>query len=925
LLVLVAFTILGASAAAPPMFAEAAGNASFADALSAVPENAAAADGPAVRIIGSTSPRSVDHSFFVRQLRDIPDLTVPALTGSSVGAETAQVPPWRSTIRVGSQRSGARLFMQDQPARALVVVDRATPATQGGIWLPQPLATELGIVPGQRVTFAVSQGPRSRSATVVVAGSYAVARDGRTPADATGARTWAAREGDLPTDPDFRTLPAYLVVTDVKTGEALADQTGDRILWAVESQLGANVDLAHARRVAAALDALRSAFLSANPPDSLSNVVQPNVISGIPTIVDSADEVAAVTKRRTTSLEVASLLLGLAAVTALAVLGLGRRRIEVRHAVASGLAPATISGQWVAEFVAPAVLGTALGVGIGRLLVGVLGPEGQLTGTSLRVAGLNAAAAAAAGLAGIAIVVFATAAAVLRPQNAGAPARRVPWIALLVVAAVTATGGLLGADPDQTAPRGLDLLVPLLVAAAVGSAVTVALLRLAGLSQRSRQRSAGRPAGLRLPAWLALRRLAAPNRARVLVTTATATGLGMLLFALSAVSATTTSIDDRVSVQAGANAVAEVPSSWRLDDHARLRPAPPKPGEDAPPPGLVPGVRTPPLPRGTAVVWRYQVNTPTDNLPNDLLVADPQRLLAAARWGSGSTLAAARQLTGSLAAAGRRSVRAQASDFNAAVPVIAVATTGLAVGDEINVEGVTWTARLRVVGRTDAYPGLAQRPMFVAPVNAMFAHLGVLDPRLRPRPKGPSGPDGGPVQTTIWTSRGVPGVQAALAGKDVRASRLDTAAQARLQPIFVAVDRAKDYQLALGSSLALLAVLAMARLADRAASRGQATDVLLARVGLQRAGVRAARALEAAYLSIVALVGALVGVAVLLPLGARLLDFDPSLPPGLELQLSWRSVGVVAIVAAVAAVVASVVGAARSASGSEEVALRGNE
>jgi hypothetical protein len=171
----------------------------------------------------------------------------------------------------------------------------------------------------------------------------------------------------------------------------------------------------------------------------------------------------------------------------------------------------------------------------------------------------------------------------------------------------------------------------------------------------------------------------------------------------------------------------------------------------------------------------------------------------------------------------------------------------------------------------------------------------------------------------------VSGVQAVLTAHDVRATRLDTAAQARLLPTFVAVDRAQDYQLALGSSLALLAVVAMAMLADRAASRGRATDFLLARVGLRRAGVRAARALEAAYLSIVALLGALVGVAVLLPLGPRLLDFDPSLAPGLELRLSWPSVGIVATVAVVAAIVASVVGAARSASGSEEVALRGTE
>ena len=97
---------------------------------------------------------------------------------------------------------------------------------------------------------------------------------------------------------------------------------------------------------------------------------------------------------------------------------------------------------------------------------------------------------------------------------------------------------------------------------------------------------------------------------------------------------------------------------------------------------------------------------------------------------------------------------------------------------------------------------------------------------------------------------------------------------------------------------------------------------MLARVGLGRSGVRAARAFESAFLALVALVGAVVGVAVLLPLGARLLDFDPSLPPGLQLRLDAESLEVVGAVAALAALVAACVAATRTAAGSEEVALR---
>ncbi|GMA85858.1 hypothetical protein GCM10025868_11080 [Angustibacter aerolatus] len=122
-----------------------------------------------------------------------------------------------------------------------------------------------------------------------------------------------------------------------------------------------------------------------------------------------------------------------------------------------------------------------------------------------------------------------------------------------------------------------------------------------------------------------------------------AVGLGLLGYSVAAASSVRQVTDDRTAVLAGAHATGEVEVSWLLDPGAaRLPPATDDDGGFDPtivsgPAGFQPvaGVRVPPLPGGTTIVWRARTTVPPEYGNLDLLVVDPDRFAQAAAWGTG--------------------------------------------------------------------------------------------------------------------------------------------------------------------------------------------------------------------------------------------------------------------------------------------------
>ncbi|MBL7259553.1 hypothetical protein [Paractinoplanes lichenicola] len=874
-LVVLAFVVAGTACAAPAMFAEAGRNAAFQAGRDAVPGTARQDDAALVRLTGSRSPRSAGQQRLLTELRTIPHLSEPRLDGGSAGKELSWSKPWSSTVETGAKKEQARLYAVTDPAAELVVADAGGPP--GGVWLPEP----LGFRPGETVTITVDKN----RATATVTGLYTVVPGGRRPADLPGSQSWALRDRDLPFDSKSTSVKANLIIADVPTTERLAEQIHDQILWSAESTLDPGVTLEEARETGRGVAQLRRR-VAGQSFDGGQDAVEGRLASGIGTIAEQARVASETVRQRTRPIEWAAITVALGTVLAMVLLSVRRRVVEVRHAVGSGVVPAAVGGLWLAEHLLPALLGSAAGWGVAWLLVTQAGPPGPVTATSMLPALGAAGLAALAGLVIAAVVPALAAARYVRPLPPATPRRPLPWATPVLVIALAAGAGLAGSQ-DQ-AVRNVDLLVPLLALAAAGVLAGLLLTRLTGLRRSFR---AGR---LRGAGWLTRRRLADNSGERRLAVAVMTAGLGMLLFALCAMTAAATTVDDRVAVQAGAEFVAVLDGgSAQLDPGAAE--VPEEPTKDP-----VPGVRTPPLPAYATVVWRYDLYSDLDGTQRDLLVVDPVKFRELALWGSGPDLAQARAAL----------ARLEAAPEAGRILAIAAADPAAATESRLPADTGSWKGMLDVVAHVAAFPGLDAKPTYVVSESSFFPHLGSADPRLAAR--DPNAADGAFVRTLIWSSQGIDKL-------DVQPERVNTAAAVRQRDIYVAANRARGYQVAVAAYLALLAVLALCVHAQRTAATRRASDLMLIRVGLGRGRALRARLLELSLLAAVALAGAVAGVAALLPLGTRLLDDEPLRLPPLHFDLTVPALAITAAVTMAAVFLAALFTTSRSA---EEASYR---
>ncbi|GIM96069.1 FtsX-like permease family protein [Paractinoplanes toevensis] len=881
-----AFLVLSAAGAAGPIFAEASDNAAFQVRLGEVAETTRQNDAAVVRISANVGPAAFDQQSVVDDLRSVPGLTDFDLTGASVGAELARPDFWGFTV---NGRERGRLFAVGSPAAELTAV--GAPAGQDGLWLPRPMAADLGVQPGDQIVLALVRGTRGKPqrVTTTVNGVYAVDATGRLP----GGRKWALRRGDTPEDTEYRTLPAYLLVGEVPTVERLAKATKDQMFWSVEASLAPGATFAETKTTANRLEQVRRKYATASPADG-DDPLALRFASGIGRIVATAQATTEAVRQRTRPVEWAAIGVGFASVLAVALLSARRRDREVRHAVAVGLTPLRVGGLWLLEHLLPAAIGAVLGWLATWQLMALLGPPGTIS-ESLAPAALTGAAAVGAGVVSVAAVGSVAAFLRVRASPPATARRPLPWPAIIVVAALVAAASLVSAGGRAST---VDLLVPLLVLAAAGVLAGWLPGLLAG---GARLPSSPRRAAV----WLARRRLGSGGAERRLAVTVVTAGLGMLLFGLSAVESTTTTADDRIAVAAGAERVAVLDDgSAQLDDAAVSVP-PNDPTLGAPPDAPVPGVRTPPLPDGNTLVWRSDVLTPLDDFRKDLLVIDPARFLDVALWGNGPDLAAARSAVRALAA---DPGTASETNGSGSVRAIVVGDPASALVDTIRVSIGASTEDLTVAARVPAFPGMQGRPMYVVAATPMFAKLGPEDPRLRPRTELPAGVQ--LFRTSLWSSTGALDVPAA--------SSVTSATLLRQDATYVATDRARGYQVAVAGYLALLAVLTLCVYAQRSTALRRPTDLMLARVGLGPARVRRARALEFALLAAVSAAAAVAGVAALAPLGGRLLDDQPGLLPRFAFQLSPLGLAVTVAAAAVAALLAVALTTVRAATAEED-------
>jgi MYXO-CTERM domain-containing protein len=938
LLVAGAFLLLSTAAASVPMFAEATGNEALDTSIALVPSDAEAGAAPVIRIVGGDDPAS--NPELDRDLSRFPGTGRSSATASSIGIElqppltrytsfVAVGPPidTEADARLGVRNDRARIFGDADLAHALVPAPgfpaaRPAPAGRPAVWVPAPVARTLRVVPGDEIQLGTQTVARTVSTSAVVAGIYAVGADGHIPADPPGTRRWTYRGSTLPRDSEFSSAGSYLLVSDIPTTNLLARKTQDTLLYTVEGGLDpARPTLAQARRTAAAIQ-LRQGEIRDPDVGGVEAVLHEQVVSGIPDLVQDAGQVADRTVAWTTTAGSAGTGLGLLAVLAVAAFGLVRRRVEIRHEVGLGLHPATVGALAAVEVLPVALVSTALGVLAARGLVGAVGPDGAITSSGIRSGAGHAGVAVAAGVLLIAAAAGFTAQRAARLHARSGPGRARPWAPAVVLVAVTATVGLLTRPQNDGPPGYLDLLVPLLILAAIGAAGG----RLALAATAWRGRGTGGPAGLRgwsrRPALtLAARRVAAGGASAALLVMVMTIGLGFLIYSFSAASSVEQVSQDRAAVLAGARATVDTARTHVLDPRA-LRADRLQENEDRTP---VPGVRTPPLPAGTTIVWRTRVQVPPEYGSIDLLVVDPERFARVAAWGSGPELARARADVVSLAAADREAVRQwQGRQHTFPIPAIGVGPVLPRAGDEASVITRNHPDRpIRMLDVVPAFPGYGGNlPMIVVPADSFFGSFGTTDPRIAPDPRASGFDSLSEFMASLWTSRTPDTLRAILQPAGLESKNLVTLDRIRQRPEIVAARQSTGYQLALGVCVAALAALGLAMFADRAATRARAADLMLTRLGLGARGIRRARALELAFLELVSLTLAVAGVLAVVPLGARLLDPGGSKAPPFALRPDPQAFLVALLAAVLTLVLALVVSRPRRGSRSAGEVLR---
>lgn len=946
-LVVMVFVLVSAAAASVPLVVESAQNESVRRVLAASEDAAALRQQPVVRVTGGFEA-PLPGSQAREALDTVPGLAQPTVLGVSFGDELTSIgTPWRSVVAPaegGAEPLDRRLAAVDDPVTALVPAGGSptSPPPAGGVWLDEAAAAALSVAAGDTVAVTVSRGPATDRVLLPVAGVYVVAEDGPRPADVEGRTFWRDLTGRLPGGTGFGDAQPPLV-TDVATlsgvSEELADQEVELVLWSVEAGLDPAVPTL--RDMVSTSRALEDLPPRLRPLSDLAGPVGRFIVAGgVRDLQDLSTSIATTAVDRTRGVAWTALALAGLAVLVVAAVDDARRRQERRLEAALGLHPLHVGALRVLEVAPLAVLGGALGVAVAWTVVTVRGPGGATTRAGLVAAGQDGATAVVVALllvgAVSALSAWSTARLTVASSPAGAPGagRRVPWRAALLAGAAATVAGVLSGTGDTTGGGGgLEVVAPLLVAASCG-ALLAALLK--ALLRRRLDARAGAGRGLhageaslspgRAGTVLALRRLAAPGDGQDAVVVLLCAGLAMAGFVALADRSLVASVGSKSAVLAGAGTVVELPSGEAL---ALAPDAVPLPQVDNPFPydqqqrpldlDLVPAADVP-VPPGDTVVWfdRAEVQG-SQQVPVMVLDTDVAGSVLDFGEGSGALVEAQEALAVLAAEAG---ARAPGEGDDPPPPVLLVGERrGVAVGEVVEVRGTYSLIRVQVVGAVPLFPGQgAVRSMLVADTDTYLAALQLDDPRYR------ADVPGSPLtlRAEYWSARPAAEVAAHVRAAGLPVDEVRTAANRRLQPGFVAAELVQDYQLAVAALLVLVAVVGLAVRADRSTDAALPAAAVLRRTRLGRRGVRRALVLEQVGTVLVAVLGALLAVALLVPLAPALVDPAPRLAPRLDVP-AWPlllALLVVVVTALVPLLLAAGVTGLRLRRSREEVVLR---
>ncbi|MGY1770059.1 hypothetical protein [Blastococcus sp. SYSU D00813] len=709
----------------------------------------------------------------------------------------------------------------------------------GAVLIPQRLADLAGLGPGDVLRSESSGGAPIE---LPVAGVYA---EPPLPLD----EYWAGQEALL-VQPRYRGLddpvhPTAAVIAPRALVLEVADEleSGLALEWFLPLPPGLDVD--GARGAAERLDRFRAAL--ATPRGDVvraaaaGDLGPPAPLTRLPQALATVDRTVELLVPPVRAVGLGGALAGLVLVGAWAGQRVRRREGELRALLVRGLSPARAAGAALREALLPTLAGAAGGGAAGRLLVRASGPAADLPdGVAAQAAAVLAAGAGAALLA----VTGVTAAAVARMDVVGRrPRRAVPWVALTAGVTAAVAVLVLTGDTDDGGVALLPLVLPLLATVAAAGAVTALLPR---LGRRGRARL-----GRLTPApFLALSRVAAGRGAVRLVVVTTALALALVVQAGALADSAARTIDAKATVAAAGDVV--VPLLRQVQDAG-------------------------PSPEGTTIVARTEgLTLVPGRLTVDVLAVRPGDLEAVVRW---DPALADRPLADLAAAlAGRGGDR---------VPVLLAGPFPGDLGGDLVAEFArVYAVPVEVVGRVAAFPGqrgdgpllVADRDRFAAAIRASGREPETfLDQELWAR--GEAAPLLGALTAAGWA---------------FDPDQVVTSADFAARPELSARTWSFGHLRAVAALAGLLGLTGLAVQAGAQQRRRAAASVLLTRMGMGGRAQRTAAALETGLL---ACLGAVLAVAVALPVSAllvRLLDPVPDVLPGPLFSVPWGTLAAVA-------------------------------
>ncbi|WP_029430578.1 hypothetical protein [Blastococcus sp. URHD0036] len=724
-------------------------------------------------------------------------------------------------------------------------------ARADAVLVPQRFAELTGLGPGDVL---VTEIPGGAPLELPIGGVYA-----ELPAELPD--YWTGQDALL-TQPRYRGLddPVYPTVAVIAPRSLVleaADQLESSVFLEWFLPLPDGLDVDEARAATAQLDRLRSRLASASGTvgrlAAAAGIGPPAPRSRLPEALQTAERTVELLVPPVTAVGAGGSLAALVLVGAWAGQRVRRREGELRALLVRGLSPTRAAGSALREAVLPVVVGTAAGGAAGWLLVRAFGPSPHLPdGVAVRAVAVLAGGA----LLAVATVGVVTAAAVGRMDVVGRrPRRAVPWVAVSAGITVAVTALVLTGDTDGDGDLHLlPLVLPLLATVVAAGALTALLPR---LGRRGRARL-----GRLTPApFLALSRVAAGRGAVRLVVVTTALALGLVVQAGTLADSAARTVDAKAAVAAASDVV--VPLLRRVPEAG-------------------------PAPEGTTVVER--TTGPLTLVPGgrevDVLAVRPDDLTGVVRWDP------------QLADRSLEELAAALGDFRGdRVPVLLAGPFPEDLGDELVAEFArVYAVPVEVVGRVSAFPGQTDGPLLVADQDGFAAAIRATgrDPETF-------------LDQELWARGEAAPLLGALtaAGWAFDPDQVVTAGDFAVRPELSARAWSFGHLRAVAALAGLLGLTGLALQAAAQQRRRAAASVLLTRMGVGTASQRTAAALETGLL---AGLGALLAIAVALPVSVLLVDLLDPVPdvlPGPVVAVPWGSL--VAVVAG--AVLATVAGA----------------